>query len=253
MSLASATLHDAAVWKDYVVPFASAVLGALVAYFPSRLLARRASREVLARDAQDRRELELGLARRAFVKLGILVNSACGFHQHVEQMIAKADRDGNTQMPLWSRISTFPAVDREPTIMFEADELAVFIAAKNVAYVDQLVLLARRHAANLASLAAFGKMKAELHYNHAQLGETHRDANNVSTTFARVGAGTANYLRLKAEELELFTRELRTLLADSATMAEQTAEQFGPITRLYFHDGSLPAFEKADRTSSAAN
>ena len=238
------TLHDGAVWKDYAVPFLAAVLGALFAYFPSRLLARQASKEVLRRDKAARRDYELGLARRAFVKLSILSNSITGFHQQVEQMIGKADRDGNQHMPLWQRISTFPAIEREASVMFEADELAVFIAAKKVEYVDDLILLSRRYSANLANLAAYAKMKTELHYEFAQVGITSRDENDVSTTIAQVPKHRDNYLRLKAEELEMFTVHLRLLLAQTATMAEGIAEQFGPITQLYFHDGTLPSFER---------
>ena len=182
----------------------------------------------------------------------MLVNASLGFHQQVEQMIAKADRDGNSRMPLWQRLSTFAAIDREPAIMFDADELALFVAAKKVAYVDDLVLLSRRHAACLANLGAFGRMKTDLHYEIARRGETTRDDNDVSTTFARVDPGMANYLGQRAEELELYTRELRSILADTAALAERTAGQFGPITQAYFHDGTLPGFERSPASEALA-
>ena len=56
----------ATIFKDYIIPVVAAIMGALVAYLPLRLLARQTSRDMIVRDEKARREVELGLSRRAW-------------------------------------------------------------------------------------------------------------------------------------------------------------------------------------------
>jgi hypothetical protein len=188
--------------KDFAVPIVAAVLGALLGYVPAALLARRSSKELLVRDAQQRRESELTEARRAFVKLTLLANTLGSYRDQIEAMVAKATADGNDHMTLSQRLSTFAGVEEEPIIEFDASELAPFIAAAKPEVVDALLLLQRRYAAVVQGLRAFARMKTELHFGLARVGETSRGPDLVSTTRAKVPLELSNIFRLKAQELE---------------------------------------------------
>jgi len=231
--------------KDVVIPLVSglggAIVGAAASYFPARMLAKRASDEVLERDKAARRDQELRAAHQVFVKLSILANSLCGYHRQIEAMIAKAEHDGNSHMPIWQRLSTFAGIDRETSVEFNADELAIYIAAKRPDYVDDLILLARRYAANLANLAAFAKMKTDLHLETISLGVTERAETGVSTTRLHVPREVANSIKVRADELNLFAIEMRAMLAEDDRFARDVAERFADVTDSYLGPKSVPA------------
>lgn len=233
VTVAQAAADSGSAWKDYGVPFATAILGALLAYVPSRMLAGRATKELVARDEKARREAEVVAARRVFIKLNVLVNAILGYHNDIEAMIAKAEQDGNGHMMTAQRLSAFVGVDREPSVAFAADELEVFVAAKRPDYVDNLVLLSRRHGAMLSMLAAFGQKKTDLHYELAKHGHTSRDSDQVSTTAARMPASLGNYFRVQMDELNLFAVSMRQTINAFAAFARDLANDYGPITRAY--------------------
>ena len=240
--------------KDVVIPLASglggAIVGAGASYFPARMLAKRASDEVLERDKAARRDQELRAAHQVFVKLTILANSLCDYHQQIEAMIAKADHDGNSHMPIWQRLSTFPGIEREPTVEFTADELAIYITAKRPDYVDDLILLSRRYAADLANLGAFAKMKTELHYETIRLGVTERAETGVSTTRMHVPREVANSIKVRSEELNLFAIDMRAILTEHDRFARDVAERFADVTDGYLGPKSVPGLAEKIETAS---
>ncbi|MCW3838398.1 hypothetical protein ACFQ1E_20310 [Sphingomonas canadensis] len=224
---------------EVLIPTLAGIIGALAGGIPSYFLAQRASKEVLERDRQSRLDKEQGAAHRAFVKLCILSNSLADFHNQVEEMIARAERDGHTDMLLHERISSFAGVERELTPDFEAEELALFVSAKQTEYVDDLILLPRRHRAAIESLSTFGLLKTEFHYRVAEKGSTTRDQTGVSRTIARMTTGEANRVRLQSEELELFATAMRKQLREFAEFGESVANRYGDIVRAYFDDASM--------------
>jgi len=233
VTVAQAAADSSSAWKDYGVPIGTAILGALLAYVPSRALAGRASKELIQRDEKARHEAEVVAARRVFIKLNVLVNAILDYHTQIEAMVQQADDDGNGHMTIAQRLSAFIGVDREPTVSFTAEELEVFIAAKRVDYVDDLVLLSRRHGAMLSNLAAFGRLKMDLHYEIAKHGHTTRDNDLVSTTAGRMPASLGNYFRVQSDELNLYAMAMRKMIAGFAAFARGVAENYGPITRAY--------------------
>lgn len=232
--------------KDFGVPLLSAVLGALLAYVPAARLAKKASDEMLARDREQRVETELTEARRAFVKLTLIANTLGSFHQDIEAMIARATSDGHDHMPLWQRLSTFAGIEDEPAVMFGANELAPFIAARRPELVDALLLLQRRHMAVVQSLRTFAKLKTELHYMGAQFGQTTRDETLVSTTRMQMPPEVAQVFRLKVDELDLFTNSMRAQVSDYADYGVETASLFNTVCEAYFGHGSLPALSSLE-------
>lgn len=240
--------------KDIVIPLLSgiggAVVGAGASYVASSRLAKLASDEVLDRDKAARVDQDKRAAHQVFVKLHAIVNSIGSFQKQTLEMVAKADSDGNTYMPLYQRLSPFAGIEREPTIEFSAEELGVYIGAKQADYVDDLLLLSRRYAACLTSLDTFAKLKTELHFEMARLGQTTRDtATGVSTTRMHLPPEIGNYIKVKTEELDLFAQAMCKLLADYDAFARDVAHRFDEVTR-GFLGGPIPRFEPL-RSSAA--
>lgn len=242
--------------KDVVVPLASALIGAIAGaatgYWPARRLAKRSSDEILKRDADARHEGELRAARQVYVKLHAVANSIGTYHKQVEEMIAKADFDENSHMLIWQRLSAFPAIGREPTIEFSAEELALYIAAKRPEFMDDLLLLARKYAANLGNLTAFATMKTDLHNEMTKFGNSTRVESGVSTTHLLAPPELANFIKVKSEELELFANMMRSFLAEDYKFACNVASRFTEVTESYLGEKTLPGFASATEIEASS-
>lgn len=242
--------------KDVAIPLVSgiggAVVGAGASYFASSRLAKRASDEVLERDRAARNDQDKRAAHQVFVKLHAIANSLGSFQKQILEMVAKADADGNGHMPLYQRLSPFAGIEREPSIEFTAEELAIYIGAKRADYVEDLLLLSRRYAACLASMATFASLKTDLHFETARFGKTTRDeATGVSTTRMHIPPELANYVHVKAEELNLFTVGMCQLLTDYDAFARDVAGRFGDVTKAFL-DGAIPGFEPVEAGTERA-
>lgn len=236
--------------KDVVIPLASGIIGAVVgagaSYLASSRLAKRASDEVLERDKAARSDQNKRAAHQVFVKLHTISNSLGSYQKQTIEMMAKADSDGNGHMPLHQRLSPFAGIEREPSIEFSAEELALYIGAKRADYVDDLLLLSRRYTACLASLETFAKLKTDFHYETVRFGQTTRDMDTgVSTTRMRVPAEIANVIKVKSDELDLFAQQMCKLLSDYDAFARDVAIRFEEVTRSFL-DGPIPSFSPLD-------
>ena len=93
------------------------------------------------------------------------------------------------------------------------------------------------------SLNTFSKLKSDLHFEVARLGQTTRDnATGVSTTRMNLPSQVPNYINVKIEELDLFAQEMFQLLADYAEFAYDVAQRFHEVTRSFL-DGPIPSFD----------
>lgn len=160
-------------------------------------------------------------------------------------MITKAGRDGNDHMPLHRRISTFAGIEHEPAIAFDAAELAPFVSARRPDLLDELLLLQRHHSAVIQSLRTFARLRLELHYGMAGLGDLSRDEKLVSTRRASVPAELARVIVAKSDELELFTTEMRPQRNAATAHSERVAQLFEEVTRAHFGPGQRPSLEPA--------
>jgi hypothetical protein len=235
------------VMKDVVVPLTAAIGGGIVAavvgYFPARRLAKAASSELLGRDAKGRGEQNARAARQVYVKLHMLANSIGTYHKQIEAMIGRADKDKNSRMRIFERLSTYPGIDNEPRIDFLAEELEIFISTNQPAYMDRLLLASRNHAACISNLSAFGKLKAEWHDLATLMGQTSRDENGVSKTFMRVPVDIANHVTVKGDELESFATEMRQLISEWNDFVVSVANDYEDATVSFFKSGERPGFE----------
>lgn len=232
--------------KDVIIPLASGISGAIVgagaSYIPARMLSKRASDEVLKRDKAARRDMDTRAAHQVYVKLHVIANSLGTFQKQIVGMVAKAESDGNGHMKLHERISNFAGIERERSIEFTAEELAIYIAAKRADYVDDLLLLARRYAVCLAGLETFAKLKTDLHYETVRFGRTTRDAKTgVAKTSMHVPPEIGNYVNVKGDELNLFTKDLCDQIAEYDAFARDVAVRFKEVTKSFL-DGPMPGF-----------
>lgn len=234
---------------DLVPAIVGGVIGALAGGIPAWLLAKRQSDETLKRDKQERLDQEKTAASRVFVKLSILANSILSLKKQIDDMDERAERDGRSDMRLFERVSPIVGLDIEKPVEFTAEDLSMFVAAKRVDYVDDLLLLARRQAAIVGGLREYGRLKVEHYYLHVSKGVTTRAEDGVSTTRLRVSAEDANFLRVKGEELDIYLRALRAQLDEYAEQARRVANEYGNIVRTYFDDASLPTLTEEKSSS----
>lgn len=236
--------------KDVIIPLVSglggAVVGAVVSYFAASRLAKQTSREVLERDKAARRDNEIRAAHQVFVKLSAIANSLCGYHKQVEEMVSKADAGGNSGILLSEKLSTFAGIERAPVIDFTADELSIYIAAKQQDYVNDLLLLARHHAINISHLVTFAKLKEALHEEIAAIGVTTRDETGMSRTMLPQAHPRYNLVMTKRDELEIYTKSMRALLGEGDALARRVAEKFNEVTEAYLGKNSMPDFEAVE-------
>jgi hypothetical protein len=183
----------------------------------------------------------------------MLANSIGSFHKQIEGMIEKAARDGNSHMRIFERLSTFPSIEREPTIEFSAEELEIFISSKQPDYMDKLLLLSRQYAACLGNISSFGALKTEWYELTIRLGQTTRSESGVSTTELRVPPNVANYINVKGDELENFANDLRSLVDQWNSFAFEVADGFEDATRHLFAAGERPGFALIDDDNKPAN
>ncbi len=236
--------------KDVLVPLIAVFLGAFGGHFSAKSLAKASSVELLKRDAEDRRDKRVRAARQAYVKLHMLANSSGSFRKHVNEMIERANLDGNASMRTFERLSTFPGIDRETAIEFNAEELEVFIHAKRPDDVDALLLASRRYEACLTNLSSFAKLKLELHEYAIGLGQTERDASGVARTRMRVPTNVANIIKVKGENLELFAKEMVDLINECADYIIEVAQQFEGVASAYFDVGERLGFSPTDNSAA---
>jgi hypothetical protein len=234
--------------KDVIIPLVSglggAVVGAVVSYFTASRLAKQTSAEVLERDKAARRDNDVRAAHQVFVKLSVIANSLCGYHKQVEEMIAKADADGNAKILISEKLSTFAGIERASPVEFSPDELSIYIAGKQQDYMNNLLLLARHHEIHISHLITFAKLKAALHEEIAAIGVTTRDESGMSRTRIPNMHPRYNLVMTKRDELEIYTKSMRTLLAEGDKLARRVTEQFNRATEAYLGEGSMPDFEE---------
>lgn len=253
LQMLGALAHPGDAIKDVVIPLVSglggAVLGAMISYFASSRLARQASAEMLKRDAEARHDQNIRAAHQIYVKLSMAANMLCGYHKQVEEMAVRPDI-GATEMRLCDKLSTFAGIELGRPVEFTPEELSIYIAAKRADYIDDLLLLARHHAINLAHLATFAKLKIELQYEILEAGTTNRSKSGVSNTRLLPSHPRFNLIMAKRDELDLFAHEMRKLLDEGDKLARCVAGKFNEVTAAFLGKEMTLDFEAVDETGS---
>ena len=221
--------------SDLVPAFGGAIIGALAGGIPAWLIARHQSEETLRRDQDQRVQQQKAAAFRASVKIVEIVNSTISLWAHVHGCLKLLERPDHENMEFWQALMPQVGFSDEGSIRFDAEEMAVFAEAGEADFVNDSLLLARRHSSS-----------------H----ETFREYNRQRLAFVaiapkpekydEVGLGTAYLTKEQILELKPFTIPLNDMakgLADGLEsdmkLAKAVTLAYGPIVRKYFEDQTI--------------
>lgn len=152
---------EAGQYWDLVPAIVGGILGALAGGIPTWLLAKRQSDETLRRDREQRLENEKALAFSAGVKLLSIINSVVEFRNHIRMGMAFRQQPGCEHMEPWQTLIPLVGHTDEHEVRFTSTELAVFAAAKEYDFMQDMMLLAARNASSLESFRQYCIMRRE--------------------------------------------------------------------------------------------
>lgn len=157
-----AELSGAIAYWDLVPAILGGIIGALAGGVPAWLLAKRQSDETLRRDREQRTETKKALAFAVIVKLLHITNSTLQLSNHVKKCLALRENPKYQHMEPWQvLVPLIGHTDDEGSIRFTAEEMAVFAAADEYDFMQDMMLLAVRQSSSLATFKEYCKMRNE--------------------------------------------------------------------------------------------
>jgi hypothetical protein len=214
---------------------AGGVIGALAGGIPAFLIALMGSKEVLRRDREARQMAERTTAFRAHVRVAEMVNAVLSLQAQVEGMIPPQTAD-DPNAHLWQYVRPIAGLQDDNRIGIEPDEAAIFMAAQEADYVNDLLLLPRRHAAVTAALIEYGRKREDL----AKLMPVESFVGEWGSAYMTKAESDA--LKPRMVELNSIIRQARTVMEENRETALSLARRFGPILKAYFKDPTFPGF-----------
>lgn len=214
---------------DLVPAVVGGVIGALAGGIPAWLLAKRQSDETLRRDREQRVENQKALAFSTCVKLLHVINSTVSLDNHVKSCLALREKPEHGHMEPWQVLVPMIGHTDEGSTRFTAEEMAIFAAAGEYDFMQEMMLLAVRHSSSLASFQEYCRMRN----NFREIGPKPEDFDG------QIGGGW-----LTPEEVDSYkpyTIPMNSVvigldqgLNDDVQLARSIAEKFGPITAQMF-------------------
>jgi hypothetical protein len=214
---------------DLVPAVVGGVIGALAGGIPAGLLAKRQSDEALRRDEQQRIERQKALAFGTCVKLLQIINSTIGLSNHVCGCLALRAVADHEHMEPWQVLIPMIGFSDEGGIRFQAEEMAVFAAAGEHGLMQDMLLLANRHASSLASFQEYCRMRAEFRSIGPQPVEFNGQIGSTELTQEEVNRFKPYTIPMNNVALGLCAG-----LEKDVELARDVAERFGPATKRYF-------------------
>lgn len=228
MSVVEKSSQLAEYW-DLVPAIVGGVIGALAGGIPAWLLAKRQSDETLRRDATQRTENQKALAFSASVKLLHIVNSTISLSNHVKMCMAMRKNPKFAHMEPWQALVPMIGHTDDDSIRFTSEEMAVFAAAGEYDFMQDMMLLAVRNASSLATFKKYCEMRDEF-----------RSIGPKPDAFDGQ-IGTATLTHQEADGYKPYTIPLNNVavsldagLDNDLELARSVTAQFGPKTKKYF-------------------
>lgn len=223
------TCAQAPEYWDLVPAVVGGVIGALAGGIPAWLLAKRQSDETLRRDKEQRVENHKALAFSTCVKLLHIINSTVSLDNHVKSSLALREKPEHAHMEPWQVLVPMIGHTDEGSIRFTAEEMAVFAAAGEYDFMQDMMLLAVRHSSSLATFEEYCRMRNDFR----EIGPKPKDFD-----------GQIGGLWLTPEEAEsykIYTIPMNNVveglaegLDEDVRLARSVAENFGPKTAKMF-------------------
>ncbi len=146
-------------WSELLPAMIGGIIGALAGGIPAYFISRISSQEVLERDRAARVEQEKALAFRAHVRTAELVNGILSLRTQLEAMAAEAITNPDVGEHLWLVVRPIVGTTDDRLITVDAEEASIFVAAGEAEYVNDLVVLPKRHKAILEALAEYRRLR----------------------------------------------------------------------------------------------
>lgn len=222
---------------DLIPAIVGGLIGALAGGIPAWLLAKRQSDEALRRDTTQRTESQKALAFSTLIKLQLIIDSTISLSNHVKSRMALRDDPSHAHMEPWQVLIPEIGYTDEGSIRFTAEEMAVFAAAGEYDFMQDMMLLAVRHASSLASFQEYCSMRNKF-FSVGPKPERFEGEFGL-TTLTREENDSYKPYTIPLNNVAL---GLDALLDEDERLARSVAANYGPVTKRYFNDerfGSL--------------
>lgn len=214
---------------DLVPAIVGGVIGALAGGIPAWLLAKRQSDETLRRDAEQRIDGQKALAFSTTVKLLHIINSTISLSNHVKSCLALRDDPTRAHMEPWQVLIPMIGHTDEGAIRFTSAEMAVFAAAGEYDFMQDMMLLAVRHASSLATFQEYCKMRNEFRSVGPKPEAFEGQIGSITLTLEEVNGFKPYTIPLNNVALGLDAG-----LDEDVSLSRKVAARFGPVTKKYF-------------------
>jgi hypothetical protein len=216
---------------DLVPAIVGGVIGALAGGIPAWLLAKRQSDESLRRDREQRTETQKALAFAVTVKLLHITNSTVQLSNHVKKCLAVRENSKYQHMEPWQvLVPLIGHADDEGSIRFTAEEMAVFAAADEYDFMQDMMLFALRQSSSLATFKEYCTMRKEF----MAIGPKPQGFEGQIGLGVITPEEAASY-KPYTIPLNNIVIELDAGLDVDDKLARSVSEKFGPITRRIFN------------------
>lgn len=216
-------------WWDLVPAVLGGIIGALAGGIPAWLLAKRQSDETLRRDREQRVENHKALAFSTAVKLLHIINSTISLSNHVKSCMTLRNEPDHAHMEPWQVLVPMIGHTDEGSIRFNAEEMAVFAAASDYEFMQDMMLLAARHSSSLATFKEYCVMR-----NEFRAIEPKPEAFEGQIGSAMLSQQEIDSYKLYTIPLNNVVIGLKDGLDEDVRLARAVTEKFGPTTVKYF-------------------
>jgi hypothetical protein len=149
-------------WFDPASNFFAVVLGAIIGGVISFVLSRRASKEVLDRDAAARSDQRKAAVFRLSVSLIVTVGVLGTLRAHLKEQLSKAGDPAFRQRELWELVKPMAAAASDEIPTFDIEGLSILFEDNELDLMQQLILFRRRCAADQLAFIDFCHRRADL-------------------------------------------------------------------------------------------
>ena len=231
-------------WWELVPAVLGGIIGALAGGLPALWLAKRASREADTLSRVSRDQEDLAKAFRLFAVLSSIVNSFFSTRMQIDEMLAQPAKPAD-RTPYQRRIQGLVGFSGEQTLDFNADDLALLVAAKASNYLMQLTLISRRHSALMATLSSYAEFRDRYTQFMLQVGQ--HDMQPDGTVGTSIPRELTPQILIREHQLETIIRPAVEMMEEDTQKIIEAADEFGRIMKAYFGGkGFLLGFDVND-------
>lgn len=233
-------------WWDLVPALGGAVVGALIGAIPTFVLARKSANDVLRRDEAARTEASKAAIYRVSAKLLLIVDTILDLRRFIRAALERKNEPGRENMEPWQHVPARTGDSEHDAVVFDPDELALFLADQQYEFMQQLMLLERRARSVMSSFNTYCVRR-----------EAFREIAPIPTEYDG-SLGRSHVTPEELARLKIYTIPLNTLVTGIASHLEEdwrliseVIEKFNEIARRHLQQ---PGFtmgleEDADTTT----